>query len=188
MGKSYDHLPAVLRDFVEAQRMFFVATAPLAADGHVNLSPKAYDSFRVLDDHTVAYLDLTGSGIETVAHVQENQRITLMFCAFEGPPQIVRLQGRGEAVLPADDRFDELLALFPPLPGARSVIVVHLDRVATSCGFSIPHFAYQGERERLAQGLEKRGPEGVAVYQAAHNAVSIDGLPGVSAPDAVPSA
>ncbi|HUF31880.1 MAG TPA: pyridoxamine 5'-phosphate oxidase family protein [Acidimicrobiales bacterium] len=187
MGKSYDQLTAAHRDFVEAQHLFFVATAPLAADGHVNLSPKGYDSFRVIDEHTVAYLDLTGSGVETIAHVRENGRITLMFCAFEGQPKIVRLQGRGEAVLPADDAFEALAARFPTLPGTRAVIVVHLDRISSSCGFSIPLYSYEGEREQLVEWAEKRGPEGVAEYHATRNAASIDGLPAVTPADVCPS-
>jgi hypothetical protein len=188
MSKTYDRLPDVLRDFVEAQHVFFVATAPLADDGHVNLSPKGYDSFRVVDEVTVAYLDLFGSGVETIAHVQENARITFMFCAFEGPPQIVRLQGRGEAVLPGDDRFGELAALFPALPGSRAIIVAHLERVSTSCGFSIPRYAYEGERTRLLDTAERKGPDWVASYVAERNRVSIDGLPGIAAPATEPSA
>lgn len=177
MGTAFDHLTPVLADFVAAQRMFFVATAPLAVEGHVNLSPKGYDSFRVLDPNRVAYLDLTGSSAETVAHVRENERITLMFCAYEGPPQIVRLYGRGRAVLPGDDDFDELAAWFPPLPGIRSVIDVAVRRVSSSCGFAVPLMHYEGDRSRLSEWAVRKGDDGIAEYQARKNATSLDGLP-----------
>jgi hypothetical protein len=168
-----------LREFLEAQPVFFVATA--APTGRVNVSPKGLDTFRVLDDHTVAYLDLTGSGIETVAHLQADGRITVMFCAFAGKPRIVRLYGRGRVVRldgePAPDAA-ELRARFPALPGARSVVVVDVDRVTTSCGFGVPRFELEGTRDELVDWAESRGPEGLASYRERRNAVSIDGLPG----------
>ena len=177
MGRTHDTLDGELRAFVEAQHVYFVATAPLSGDGHVNVSPKGGDTFRVLDERTVAYLDLTGSTVESFAHVRENGRITIMCCAFEGDPQVVRLHGRGRAVLPADDDWDALAALFPPLPGARSIIVIDLQRVSSSCGFGVPLLDFVADRDRLTRWAEARGPEGVATYQASRNATSIDGLP-----------
>jgi hypothetical protein len=181
MAKAFDHLTPVLADFVAAQRMFFVATAPLADDGHVNLSPKGYDSFRVLGPNRVAYLDLTGSSAETVAHVRENARITLMFCAYEGAPQIVRLYGRGRAVLRGDTDFDELAAWFPPIPGVRSVIDVAVHRVSSSCGYAVPLMHYEGDRSRLTEWAVRKGRDGIAEYQARKNATSLDGLPALDA-------
>jgi hypothetical protein len=181
MGRTYDGLDGPVRDFVLAQHMFFVATAPLAEDGHVNLSPKGLaGSFVVLDPHRVAYLDLTGSGVETIAHLRENGRMTMMFCAFDGPPRIVRLQGRGRAVLPGDDEFAELVRCFPERPGTRSVIVVDVERIADSCGYAVPLYEYQRDREQLVEWAERRGPDGIAEYQAERNATSIDGLPALA--------
>lgn len=177
MARTFDALNPTLRSFVEAQHLFFVATAPLAGDGHVNLSPKGGDTFRVLDERRVAYLDLTGSGAETIAHTRENGRITLMFTAFEGPPQLVRLWGGGEAVPVGDERFDELAGHFPELAGARAVVVVDVERVGTSCGYGVPLYSYEGERSKLSAWADARGPEGVAEYRATHNVASIDGLP-----------
>jgi hypothetical protein len=169
-----------LRDWIEAQHLFFVATAPLAAEGHVNVSPKGGDTFRILDDHTIAYLDLTGSGVETIAHLNENGRATVMFCAFEGRPKIVRLQGRGEVVGPGDAEFGRLVSLFPDLPGIRSVIRVRIDRMASSCGFGVPLMAFEADRTELREWAERKSPDGLVEYQATRNAESIDGLPGWS--------
>ena len=180
MGRTFEALTPALTSFLEAQHVFFVATAALSGDGHVNLSPKGGDTFRILDDRRVAYLDLTGSGIETVAHLRENGRITLLFTALEGAPLLVRLWGRGEAVLRDDERFPALAALFDDLPGTRAVIVVDVERVGTSCGYGVPLYRYEGERSRLTDGLAAKGPERVAAYWAAHNATSIDGLPGLA--------
>ena len=178
MGRTYEGVDGPVRDFVLAQHMFFVATAPLAADGHVNLSPKGLTgSLAVLDPHRVAYLDLTGSGAETIAHLRENGRITLMFCAFDGPPRIVRVQGRGRVVLPDDGEFAELVRCFPERPGTRSIIVVDVERVADSCGYAVPLYDYQADREQLLDWAERRGPDGIAEYQAERNSTSIDGLP-----------
>lgn len=176
MGKVFTAIDDATRRFIDAQHLFFVATAPSGGEGHVNLSPKGYDTFRVLGDDRVAYLDLTGSGAETIAHVRQNGRITLLFCAFEGKPNLVRLYGRGEVVTPADPGFDDLVGLFPDTPGTRAVICVDVERVSTSCGYSVPHLAYAGERPTLIEWAERRGEEGVAAYQAANNATSIDGL------------
>ena len=180
MGQVFDGIDDELAAWIRSQPMWFVATAPLAADGHVNVSPKGCDTFRVLDERRVAYLDLTGSGIETVAHLRENGRITLMFTALSGAPQVVRLWGRGEAVLRDDDRYPSLAGLFDDLPDSRAVVVVDVERVGSSCGYGVPLYRFEGERSRLVDGLAKRGPAGVAAYWAANNAMSIDGLPGLA--------
>lgn len=177
MAKTHPGIDERLRAFIEAQRMFFVASAPLEADGHVNLSPKGLDTFRILGPHRVAYLDLTGSGNETAAHLDQNGRITVMFCAFEGPPDIVRLYGRGRAVLPGDAGWEELRAAFPDLPGTRQVIDVEVTRVQSSCGFAVPRYTPAGDRDQLTRWAISKGEDGVADYQVAHNAASIDGLP-----------
>ena len=182
MGRTYEAIDDELRAFIEAQHVFFVATAPLSGDGHVNLSPKGGDTLRVLDGRTIAWLDLTGSGVETLAHLRENGRIVLMWCAFEGLPNIVRVHGRGEAVVEGDPRFDDLVARFPDLPGIRSVVVVEAERVSSSCGFGVPLMAFVADRDRLQVSHRKRGPEGMRRYRAEKNAVSIDGLPGFSEP------
>ena len=176
MGKVFDTIDAKLAAWLGAQRMFFVATAPREG-GHVNLSPKGLDSFAVLGPRSVAYLDVVGSGAETIAHLRENGRITLMFCAFEGLPRIVRLYGRGEAVEPGDAEFTALAARFPPQPSLRSVIRVTLSRIADSCGYGVPLYEYKGERSQIADWAERKGPEGLRVYQLERNRASLDGLP-----------
>jgi hypothetical protein len=181
MGKVLDALDANVTAIVTRQPVFFVATAPSGDGGHVNVSPKGgTGSFAVIDPTTVAYLDVTGSGVETIAHLRDNGRITIMFCTFEGPPLIVRLYGRGRALLPGDDGFADLRGLFPAgVPGVRSVIRVEVERVATSCGYGVPLMSYEADRTMLAEWAERRGPEGVEAYRAERNAVSIDGLPGL---------
>jgi len=179
MGRTYDAIDDPLAAFLRAQHVFFVATAPLDAEGHVNLSPKGLDSFRVVDPYTVAYLDLTGSGIETVAHLRENGRIVFCFCAFEGPPRIVRLHGRGEVLEPSAPDFAKLRPLFPAFDGVRSIIRVEVQRIADSCGYGVPLMQYEGDRRQLIAWTEKKGPEGVAGYQATRNRRSLDGLPGL---------
>ena len=181
MGRVSDRIDDTVRKFIEAQAMYFVATAPLSGDGMVNVSPKGLDTFRVLDDKTVAYLDLTGSGIETVAHVRENGRIVIMFCAFQGPPNILRLHGRARVVAPQDIEFPALKSLFPEFPSARAIIVVRVQRVGESCGFGVPLMKYEGEREQLRAWAAKRGAAGLAEYRAQKNRVSLDGLPGLRA-------
>ena len=182
MGRVLDAITDELAAFIAAQRVFFVATAPTDG-GHVNLSPKGLDTFTVLDPSTVAYLDLTGSGIETVAHLRENGRITIMFCAFDGKPNIVRLYGRGEVIPTGEPAADALLPRFGEYPGARSVIRVQVDRVSTSCGYGVPLLEYAGERDELLKFAERRGPEGLVEYRDDKNAVSIDGLAGLSPTD-----
>jgi hypothetical protein len=178
MGKLYEGLEETLEDCLRAQHVFFVGTAPLGADGHVNVSPKGLDGFRVLGPKRVAYLDHPGSGIETVAHLRENGRIVLMFCAFDGPPKIVRLYGRGRTIEPQDAEFPALLAHFTPKVVPRAIIDVDVERIADSCGFGVPTYEYRGEREQLVDWADKKGPE-VEAYQREKNATSIDGLPGL---------
>jgi hypothetical protein len=179
MGKVYEEIDKGLGDFIGRQHLFFVGTAPTDLDGHLNVSPKGLDTFRILGPKSVAYLDLTGSGIETVAHLRENGRITIMFCAFEGRPLIVRLQGRGRVVEPADGEWDGLIAHFPEYPGARSVVVMDLERIADSCGYAVPLYEYKGERSQLIAYAEKKGPQGMEEYKAQKNRASIDGLDGL---------
>ena len=176
MGRVYDDISPALADWIRRQHVFFVATAPLAVDGHVNVSPKGLDTLRILDERTVAYLDLTGSGIETVAHVRENGRITLMWCAFEGPPRIVRVSGLGEIVPLDDPRVVELG--FPEIRGARGVVLVHADRIADSCGYAVPTYRFEGERDRLLDWVADKTDDELIDYRTTKNAVSIDGLPG----------
>jgi len=182
MGRADDVIDVRLAAFLLRQPVFFVATAPLAADGHVNVSPKGLaGTFAVVDERRVAYLDLTGSGIETVAHLRENGRIVLMFNAFAGAPRIVRLHGRGTAHLEGSAGFDELRPHFPELPGVRSIIDVAVTRVSDSCGYGVPEMRLVGERTRLTYGLRAREEQGTLQrYQADHNARSLDGLPGLS--------
>lgn len=179
MARVLPGIGADLQAFLEAQPVFFVATAPSGPGGHVNCSPKGLDTFRVLDAHTVAYLDLTGSGVETVAHLRENGRITLMFCAFTGRPAIVRLSGHGRVVPLDGPEAPALLAHFPDIPGARALIVVDVERVSTSCGFGVPRMTLDGPRDDLVRWALRKGREGLAAYRAEHNAASIDGLPGL---------
>jgi hypothetical protein len=179
MGKLYTELDDGLREFIGRQQMFFVATAPLSAEGHVNLSPKGLDTFRVLGPTTVAYLDLTGSGIETVAHLRENGRMTLMFCAFSGAPRILRLFGRGRSVEPGDEGFDEVRSNFPEHPGTRSVVVLEVERIADSCGYAVPLYEYVGERRQLTDWAERKGADGLRRYRSEKNCRSLDGLPGL---------
>ena len=183
MGRVLDAITDELAAFIAAQRVFFVATAP-SDGGHVNLSPKGLDTFTVLDPNTVAYLDLTGSGVETIAHLRDNGRITVMFCAFDGKPNIVRLYGHGDAFPVGEPEADALLPRFGDYPGARSVIRVEVDRVSTSCGYGVPLLSYEGERDQLLQWAERRGPDGLVEYRREKNAASIDGLPGLTASDA----
>jgi hypothetical protein len=179
MGKVFDAIDESMREWLRARHMFFVATAPLSGDGLVNLSPKGLDSFAVLDPRRVAYLDLTGSGIETIAHLRENGRIVLMFCAFDGPPRIVRFHGRGEVFEAGAAGFDELAARFPQYPSARAVIRVDVSRIADSCGYGVPLYRYEAERDHIGAWASRKGADGMREYRAANNARSLDGLPGL---------
>jgi hypothetical protein len=177
MGTLHPCITPPVAAWIGRQHMFTVATAPLADDGHVNVSPKGLDALRIVDELTVAYLDYTGSGAETIAHVRENGRITLMWSAYDGPPRIVRVHGRGE-VLALDD--PRVAGLFELRAGARAVILVHADRVSDSCGYSVPLYEYVGQRTRLDEWAAAKSPEEIAAYRAAKNARSIDGLPALA--------
>jgi hypothetical protein len=188
MARAYDEIDERLAGWIARQSLFFVGTAPAGEDGHVNVSPKGpIGSLRVLDPRTVAYLDIVGSGAETIAHVRENGRIVVMLCAFAGPPRIVRLHGRGEVIHPAHPEFDELLALGfhePEAPEARRAIIrVRLTRVSESCGYGVPLMSYEGERPHsdlsTAKRLRTHGPDALVRYQEQHNLESLDGLPAV---------
>lgn len=177
MGKVFDGIDARHIAFIEAQQMFFVATAPLSETGHVNLSPKGLDSFRVLGPHEVAWLDCTGSASETIAHVRENGRIAVMFCAFQGPPKILRLHGRAQVLEPQDSDFDTLRGVFPPDLEARSIIRIDVQRVSDSCGFGVPLYSLEGDRTQLPAWAASKGSDGLRQYQLEKNARSVDGLP-----------
>ena len=174
MGRSYDEISSELAEWIRQQKLFFVGTAPLSESGSINVSPKGYDTFRVLDSRNIAYLDLTGSGAETIAHLRENGRITFMWCSFEGPPRIVRIHGTG-VVLPFDDPAYE--EIFPGIPGARSIIVARATRISDSCGYSIPNMTFQGERSRLIEWAKGKSSHALVEYQREKNSISIDGLP-----------
>ena len=191
MGDLFEGIDPKLRKWIDAQSIFFVGTAPLSRTGHVNVSPKGpIGSLRVLDPKTIAYLDVVGSGAETIAHLRENGRIVVMLCAFEGPPRIVRLHGRGEVVFPRSKRFADLLARARFRDGyiheaRRAIVVVHVERVADSCGFGVPLMRFEGARPQMnawgKKKLEKHGPDALADYQRQKNAKSIDGLPAITA-------
>jgi len=185
MGRTYDTLDDGLAEWIRRQHVFFTATAP-SKGGHVNCSPKGLGSLRILDPLTVAYLDLTGSGAETIAHLRDNGRIVLMFCAFEGPPKIVRVHGAGTVIQAGDERFDGLLQRFMPLDefmlaSARSIIQIAVERVADSCGYGVPRMRYESDRTQLPAWVDNRvrirGPKALLEYQAEKNLESIDGLP-----------
>ena len=179
MGKVHDGITEALRHWIEEQHVFFVATAPLSSDGFVNCSPKGLDSLRVLGPNEVAYADLTGSGAETIAHLRENGRIVLMFCAFAGPPKIVRLHGRGRVVAAGSPDFDHFRAAFPEYLGTRAIIDVTVTRVSDSCGYAVPLYDFRAERNTLTRWSEAKGAEGLHEYRKRRNALSIDGLPAV---------
>jgi hypothetical protein len=182
MGKLHASIDDALATWLLAQRLFFVATAP-SHGGHVNCSPRGGDSLRILGPTTVAWLDRTGSGIETVAHLRQNGRIVLMFCAFEGPPRIVRLHGRGTVLAANTPAFATAAAAFGAVDfDTRAILRIELDRVSDSCGFGVPLYRYEGEREQLGAWAKKKGPDGVAAYVREKNATSIDGLPGLPPP------
>ena len=177
LSKQLEQMDDELAAWLQAQPLFFVATAPLAAQGHVNCSPKGGDCFRVLGPLEAAYLDYTGSGAETIAHLQENGRIVLMFCAFQGKPNIVRLHGQGTVLKARTPEYDALAAQFPDNPGTRALIHVQVSRVSSSCGFSVPFMAFEEKRDTLDRWAASKGPEGLDEYHLLKNAQSIDGLP-----------
>lgn len=179
VAKVFDGIDAALAGWIAAQPVWFVATAPAGLDGHINVSPRGHDCLSVLGPHRVGWVDYTGSGVETIAHLRENGRICLMFASFGGRPRVVRLHGRGTVALPGDPSYDEVVARHPAHPSTRAVIVVDVTRVSESCGHGMPVMEPAGERDLLRLTAERKGPEGMASYRALRNATSIDGLPGL---------
>ena len=178
MADVFETIDEALRVWLDKQHMFFVATAPLDADGLVNCSPKGYDCFRVLNEREVAYLDLTGSGIETVAHLRENGRIVFMFCSFDATPRIVRFHGKGFVHENGTPEFEKLLPLFGARPGMRSIVRAELTRISDSCGYGVPRYDFRGDRNTLVNYWDNKGEAGTAEYRRENNAASLDGLPG----------
>jgi Pyridoxamine 5'-phosphate oxidase len=179
MGKVFDGIDESLAAWIAAQPMWFVATAPLARDGHVNISPRGQHCLSILDPHRVGWVDYTGSGVETIAHLRENGRICVMFASFDRRPRIVRLHGIGTVALPGEPAYEEVTARHPEHPSTRAVIVVDVTRVSDSCGYGVPMMELVGERDLMRLWAEKKGPEGLADYRLAKNTTSIDGLPGL---------
>lgn len=177
MAKFHDSILPAHREFIQKQQLFFVSTAPLDANGRVNISPKGLDTFRVLSEKKVAYLDFIGSGNETSAHTLENGRITFMFCAFQGPPNILRLYGKGYSVLPGTAGWEACTTHFALYPNTRQIIVADIDLVSTSCGYGVPLYEYLGERQIMFDWAEKKGAAGLSEYIQEKNLKSLDGLP-----------
>ena len=175
MSKFYNKITTRLQKFIKAQKIFFVATAPTS--GRINLSPKGMDSFRVLSENRVLWLNVTGSGNETAAHLIENQRITLMFCSFEGAPNILRIYGKGKEIKENDESWNDLIPLFPETPGTRQIFDITVESAQTSCGMSIPFFDFKGERNELNDWATEQGKKGIEAYWKNKNQTSIDGLP-----------
>ncbi len=183
MGKVHEQIDEPLGEFIRAQQMFFVATGPMSASGHINLSPKGLDTLRILDPHTLAYLDYVGSGAETIAHVRENGRIVVMLCAFQGPPRIVRLYGRGEVLEPQHHEFNRLRCLFPAEPAGRAILRISITRIGDSCGFGVPLYSFEDHRSQLPDWASRKGAEDLVQYQQDKNRSSIDGLPALQWPE-----
>jgi len=175
MAKFYPELTDSLLEFIAQQQIFFTASAP--REGRVNVSPKGMDTFRCLSRQEVAYLDLTGSGNETSAHIRENRRLTIMFCSFTGQPLILRLYGQGQVIYPRDREWEQLYRRFDPIPGTRQIVQLHLDCAQTSCGYGVPLYEYQGQRPKLRRWAEAKGEAGIQKYWRDKNQTSIDGLP-----------
>jgi len=182
MAKLFSELDDRLCEFIRAQQMFFIATAPRAEDGHINLSPKGLDTLRILDAHTLAYLDLTGSGSETIAHLKENGRFVMMFCSFSNKPSILRLHGKGEALEHGDPAFEELRPLFPVIRGTRAIIKLHVERIADSCGWGVPRYEFTGNRDTYFKYAESLSDDELVKAQIEDNSSSIDGLPSLAKP------
>ena len=181
MGKVYDGINEQIQAWIAEQEMFFIATAPLSGDGSVNLSPKGLDTLRVLDDHTLVFLDTGGSGIETISHVRENGRIVVMMCALRDPPVTYRFHGRGTVILPGDEGFDTLAALFDRSQfGVRAIICIDVTRVSDSCGYGVPLYDFRGQRDLLAEDIQSTGREKFVAQFAEMWTTSIDGLPGLT--------
>jgi hypothetical protein len=177
VGKQFENILPQHEEFIRQQHIFFVGSAPLSGEGHVNLSPKGHDALRILSPNRAAYLDMTGSGNETSAHVEENGRVTVMFCAFEGPPNILRLYGTGTVILPDTPGWEELYPLFDPLPGARQIIEIAVHKVQTSCGYAVPFMSYAAERDTLTRWSAQKGADGLKEYWKEKNTRTIDGMP-----------
>ncbi|MBK6330009.1 MAG: pyridoxamine 5'-phosphate oxidase family protein [Bacteroidetes bacterium] len=177
MGKLSTEITTAHKKFIKQQKMFFVATAPLSLDGHINLSPKGLEHLKVLDDNHVAYLDFVGSGNETSAHLRENQRITFMFCSFDKVPNILRLYGKGKVILPHSDEWAHYSTHFPNVPGTRQLIVAHIHHVQNSCGYGVPIYEFKGDRSILFDWINTKGAEGIDKYQQDNNLLSLDALP-----------
>jgi len=177
MGKFFTEIGPAQQAFIEKQHLFFVASAPLNANGHINLSPKGKNCFKLLSPGKVMYLDIIGSGNETSAHLLENGRITFMFCAFDGPPNILRLYGKGHTVLPGDAEWAVLSSAFDLPLATRQIIVADIYKVQTSCGFSVPYYKYDGERDHAEKWAEHKGTQGLELYKQERNQTSLDGLP-----------
>jgi hypothetical protein len=182
MAKVFETIDESLRAWIDKQHMFFVSTAPISPDGMVNCSPKGYDSFRILSDRQVAYLDLTGSGVETIAHLQENGRIVFLFCSFDQTPRIVRLHGKGQVYERGTPEFENLVRNFEPRPGMRSIIRVDVTRISDSCGYGVPRYQYLGDRDTLVNYWDNKGEIENQEYRRTRNAKSLDGLEGVRVP------
>ncbi len=183
MAKVFETIDDSIRNWIADQKIFFVASAPLSGEGLVNCSPKGLDTFRILGPKKVAYLDFTGSGAETIAHLRENGRIVIMMCAFEGPPRIMRFHGSGQAHEIGSQEYEALTPLFEDLTGARSIVVVDIQRIGDSCGYAVPRYQYVEDREGLNKWAEKKGEDGIARYQQQKNRVSLDGLPAMRSRD-----
>lgn len=182
MGKIYEEIDENLKAWIGQHPMWFVATAPLSAQGHVNMSPRGLDSFSILGPNRVAWVDFTGSGVETIAHLRENGRICLMFNSFDQRPRIVRLHGHGTVHVPGDQIFDEVVALHPKNLGTRAVIEVEVTRISDSCGWGVPQMELTGERDTMDLWAQKKGEAGLNEYRGQKNSLSIDGLPGLDSP------
>ncbi len=179
MGIEYEKIDESISSWLSKQKMFFVSTAPLSGDGLINCSPKGTDCFRVLGNRRIAYLDMTGSGVETIAHLKENGRIVIMFCAFEGPPKIFRFHGKGTVHELGGEGYQKRISKFAEYPGARSIIEIEVERISDSCGFTVPLYDFKEDRGTLLKWAESKGAEGVEAYKRKNNLQSVDGLPGL---------
>ncbi len=179
MGKEYDRIDDKIAAWIAKQKLFFVSTAPLSGDGRVNCSPKGMDTFRVLGERTIGYLDMTGSGVETIAHLKENGRIVVMMCAFEGPPKIFRFHGKGTVFETGTEGFEKRIGAFDRYPGTRSIVEIAVDRISDSCGFTVPLYEFKEDRDALLKWAETKGETGIEDYQREKNRLSVDGLKGL---------
>ncbi len=179
MGKEYTEIDDSIQRWIRRQRLFFVATAPLSGNGLINCSPKGFDCLAIIGPRKLAYVDVGGSGIETVAHLKENRRIVVMMCAFDGPPKIFRFYGQGSVVEPHHENFDELLGQFPQQVAARNIIVIDVDRIIDSCGYGVPLYEFVGERDSMQNHYDSKSTSEILEYRRMRNAQSLEGLPGL---------